>query len=52
MSENRDYTTVTISNDLACKIDLALKKGGYLNRGDFVREAIRSLLTEQQKTEA
>ncbi len=52
MSEDRDYTTVTISNNLARLIDIALKKGGYLNRGDFVREAIRSLLEKQQKAEA
>jgi metal-responsive CopG/Arc/MetJ family transcriptional regulator len=42
----RDYTTVTINNDLAEKIDAVLKKGGYQNRGDFIREAIRKRLED------
>lgn len=48
MQETRDYTTVAIDLNLAGKIDNVLKKGGYLNRGDFIREAIRKALKEYE----
>jgi len=47
MAEERDYTTVSIPIDLAIKIDQVVKKGGYQNRADFVRDAIRRLLEEK-----
>jgi metal-responsive CopG/Arc/MetJ family transcriptional regulator len=45
--QERDYTTVSIPNDLMRKVDSALKEGGYQNRSDFIRAAIRSLLEIQ-----
>ncbi len=43
-NEEKDYTTISISTDLAQKIDTAIKKGDYTNRADFTRDAIRRLL--------
>jgi len=45
------YKTVSIPIKLAEKIDAALEKGGYNNRPDFVREAIRRLLKELEHME-
>lgn len=42
----QDYTTVSIPMTLAEKIDEILEKEGYQNRADFVREAVRKLLSE------
>jgi metal-responsive CopG/Arc/MetJ family transcriptional regulator len=42
--EERDYSTVSLPKDLLKKVDDALAKGGYANRADFVRDAIRELL--------
>ncbi len=44
--KGREYTTVSLPSDLMAKVDDAVKKGGYQNRADFVRDAIRRLLTE------
>ncbi|MCL1977296.1 MAG: ribbon-helix-helix domain-containing protein [Candidatus Bathyarchaeota archaeon] len=49
MEKTRDYTTVSIPLDLMNKIDNALKKGGYQNRSDFVRDAIRDRLKGLQE---
>lgn len=40
------YTTVSIPLALAERMDRVLKKGGYQNRADFTREAIRRLVLE------
>lgn len=42
--KEHEYTTVSIPIDLASKVDKTLEKGGYQNRADFVRDAIRRLL--------
>ena len=48
--KERDYTTVSIPNDLAAKIDKFLEEHpGYQNRADFVRDAIRRLLGTLEK---
>ncbi len=47
--KKRDYTTISVSNNLAQKIDKVIQKGGYQNRADFVRDAIRRLLEEVDK---
>lgn len=44
----QSYTTVSIPQELAKKIDEAIKSGLYQNRGDFTRAAIRKLLAEQE----
>lgn len=46
MEKLPQYTTISIPVELAEKIDAALEKGGYNNRPDFVRDAIRRLLKE------
>ncbi len=38
------YTTVSITTDLADKIELVVKAGEFQNRSDFCREAIRAHL--------
>jgi Arc/MetJ-type ribon-helix-helix transcriptional regulator len=38
------YTTISIPVSFVYLIDAALKKGGYLNRADFVRDALRDKL--------
>lgn len=48
--QKRNYTSVSIALTLAQKIDRVLKKGGYQNRADFVRDAIRRLLAELEET--
>ena len=40
------YTTISIPLALAERMDSVLKKGGYQNRADFAREAIRRLVLE------
>lgn len=42
----RDYTTVNIPKQLVEKVRGILKKGGYLNLSDFVRDAVRMRLEE------
>jgi len=44
--EERNYTTVSIPKDLAERVDAVLQKGGYTNRPDFVRDAVRKALEE------
>ncbi len=46
MEENQKYTTISLPIELMEKVDAALEKGGYSNRPDFVRDAIRRLLKE------
>lgn len=45
----RDYTTVNIPTHLAEKVGEIMKREGYLNLGDFVREAVRRRLDELEK---
>jgi metal-responsive CopG/Arc/MetJ family transcriptional regulator len=47
--EESEYTTASIPISLAEKIDQVLAKAGYQNRADFVRDAIRRLLTDIEK---
>lgn len=42
------YTTVSIPQKLAKQIDETIEEGGYRNRSDFVRDAIRRLLEEKK----
>lgn len=42
----RNYTTVSIPLTLMERVDVALKKGGYKNRSDFILDAIRKRLRE------
>jgi len=44
--KQQNYTTVSIPMPLAEKIDETVKEGSYQNRADFVRAAIRKLLSE------
>jgi len=40
----RDYTTVSISIKIASKIDKIIINSCYLNRADFIRDAVREHL--------
>jgi len=41
----KEYTSITITKDLAEKIDQAIPLGAYQSRADFVRDAVRRLIT-------
>lgn len=43
---DRRHTTVSVPLELAEHIDRVLRKGGYQNRSDFVRDAVRRFLQE------
>lgn len=45
------YKNIALPNDLVERIDSVIKKSkmGYKTRGEFVKEAVRSLLKELSK---
>ena len=49
---SRDYTTASIPNHLAMRVENILKKAGYQSLAEFVRDAVRRRLEEIETEEA
>jgi metal-responsive CopG/Arc/MetJ family transcriptional regulator len=47
-----EYTSISLPTYIVTKIDSIVKQNGYLNRADFVRDAIREAFKKYEPTEA